>query len=218
MLIFLWNSETKEYLRTQEAQRNPKRPTDYLMPANSTTEQIPNIEENEVIVWGGEHWEVKPDFRGQYMVDSNMLPQLVRNLGELPEGFVIITPEQILLLQEKGRNYFVIFGGELVKNPNYEQEEEEKETKRIALLNMTKYDFYKYVCQPYNIGYQQLIAFVNSNDDIAAAWNLCERVYRGDELLFNAVKQVIPTMTDEELTRIFEEVNQGVNNNDNSNE
>ena len=217
MLIFIWNSETKDYLRTQEAQRNPKRPTDYLMPANSTTEQIPNIGANEVIIWGGEHWKVEPDYRGQYMVDSNMYPELVQDFGELPEGYVIITPEQIQLLQEKGTNYFIISDSELVKNPNYEKEEEEKEKERIAKLNMTKYDFFKYVCQPYNVTYQQLVSFVNSNDDIAAAWNLCERVYRGNELLFNAVKQIIPTMTDKELTRIFLEVNEG-NKDDNSNE
>ena len=218
MLIFIWDSKTKEYLRTQEAQRNPKRPTDYLMPANSTTEQIPNIGANEVIVWGGEHWKVEPDFRGQYMVDSVMAPTLVKDFGELPEGYAIITPEQIQLLQEKGTNYFIIENGVLVLNPNYEQEQAEKEAQRIAMLNMTKYDFFKYVCQPYNISYQQLITFVNSSDEIAAAWNLCERVYRGDELLSSAVKQVIPTMTDDELTRIFEEVNQEVNDNDNPNE
>jgi hypothetical protein len=72
---------------------------------------------------------------------------------------------------------------------------------------MTKYDFFKLVCKPYGITYAQLLQFVNANEDVAAAWNLCERVYRGDELLLPAIKQVIPTMTDELLTQIFEEVN-----------
>lgn len=214
MLIFIWNSETKEYLGAQEAQRNPKRPTEYLMPANSTTEQIPNIGENEVIVWGGEHWEVKADFRGQLAVNKDGLFLIVTEIGNLPDGYVHCTREQEQLIYEKGSNYFIIIDDKLVPNPNYEKEEAEKENHRIAMLNMTKYDFFKYVCQPYNITYVQLMQFVNSSDDIAAAWNLCERVYRGDELLATAVKQVIPTMTDEELTRIFEEVN----NNDNSNE
>lgn len=207
MLVFLWNTDTKEYLRTQEAQKNPKRPTEYLMPANSTTEQIPNILENQVIVWGGEHWKVEPDFRGQYMVNSDMTPEEVKDFGKLPTGYVIISAEQIELLNQKGTNYFIIKDGELIKNPDYEKEEEEKEKQRIAMLNMTKYDFFKLVCKPYGITYAQLLQFVNANEDISAAWNLCERVYRGDELLLPAIKQVIPTMTDELLTQIFEEVN-----------
>lgn len=207
MLVFLWNTDTKEYLRTQEAQKNPKRPTEYLMPANSTTEQIPDITENQVIVWGGEHWKVEPDYRGKYMVNSNMIPEEVKDFGKLPTGYVIISAEQIELLNEKGSNYFIIKDGELIKNPDYEQEEAEKEKQRIAMLNMTKYDFFKFVCKPYGITYAQLLQFVNSNEDVAAAWNLCERVYRGDELLLPAIKQVIPTMTDELLTQIFEEVN-----------
>lgn len=207
MLIFLWNTDTKEYLRMQEAQRNPKRPTDYLMPANSTTEQIPNITENQVIVWGGEHWKVEPDFRGQYMVDSNMIPEEVKNFGKLPTGYVAISAEQIELLNQKGQNYFIIKDGELIKNPDYEKEEEKKEKQRIAMLNMTKYDFFKFVCKPYGITYVQLVQFVNSTEETAAAWDLCERVYRGDELLLPAIKQVIPTMTDKKLTEIFEGVN-----------
>lgn len=204
MLIFLWNAETKEYLRTQKAQINPKRPNEYLMPANSTTEQIPDISINQVIVWNGEHWTVKNDYRGQYMVDHEMIPEIIRNFGELPDGYVLISENQLKTLEERGANYFIIVDGKLVKNPDYIKEQEEKEQKRISHLNMTKYDFFKYVCKPNNITYQELMQFVNSNDDIAAAWNLCERVYRGDELLANAVKQVIPTITDETLTTIFE--------------
>ena len=204
MLIFLWNAETKEYLRTQKAQTNPKRPNEYLMPANSTTEQIPDISFNQVIVWNGEHWTIKNDYRGQYMVNHEMIPEIVRNFGELPDGYVLISKNQIKTLEERGSNYFIIVDGKLVKNPDYIKEQEEKEQKRISHLNMTKYDFFKYVCKPNNITYQELMQFVNSNDDIAAAWNLCERVYRGDELLANAVKQVIPTITDETLTTIFE--------------
>lgn len=207
MLIFLWNVDTKEYLRTQEAQKNPKRPTEYLMPVNSTTEQIPDIKENEVIIWGGQHWKVEPDFRGLKMVNSDMIPQDVTEYGTLPNGYVLITDTQIELLEVKGNNYFIILNGELVENPNYEKEQEEKEKIRIAMLNMTKYDFYKYVCKPNGITYVQLMQFVNAEDEIAAAWNLCERVYRGDELLLPAIQKVIPTMTDSELTKIFLEVN-----------
>ncbi len=204
MLIYLWNTETKEYLKYQEAQKNPKRPGEYLMPANSTTEQIPDVSENQTIIYNGEHWEIIPDFRGKYMVNSEMFPVEVTKFGDLPEGYVLIAPEQIELLRQKGQNYFVISDNKLIKNPNYEQEEKEKEQKRIAKLNMTKYDFFKLVCLPNGISYQKLMELVNSNDDTAAAWNLCSAVYRGDELLINSIKTYLPDISDDELTKIFE--------------
>ena len=207
MLIYLWDNLTKKYLRTQKAQINPKKPTEYLMPANSTTEQIPSIGKNQAAFWNGEHWEVQNDFTGQYMVNADMIPELIYFYGDLPIGYILITEEQIKTLEEKGRNYFIIEEGKLIKNPDYEKEQEEKEKKRIAMLNMTKYDFFKNICKPYNITYQKLMQFVNSNDDIAAAWNLCERVDRGDNILISAVKTVIPSMTEDKLTEIFETVN-----------
>lgn len=84
------------------------------------------------------------------------------------------------------------------------EEVEAVEKLRIGNLKMTKYDFYKKVCKPYGISYDDLMLAINSNEETKAAWNLCNHVYRGDSLLNAYVKQVIPDMTDEELTEIFE--------------
>ena len=84
------------------------------------------------------------------------------------------------------------------------EEVEAIEKQRIGNLKMTKYDFYKYVCQPNGLTYDELISAINSNEETKAAWNLCNHVYRGDSLLNAYIKQVIPDMTDEALTEIFE--------------
>jgi hypothetical protein len=84
-----------------------------------------------------------------------------------------------------------------------EEQKEIEEKERIAKLSMTKYDFFKYVCSPYEITYAKLTEFVTSSDEVAAAWNLCARVYRGDETLCKSIKQVIPVMTDNKLDEIF---------------
>lgn len=98
---------------------------------------------------------------------------------------------------------YIYENGKIVENPDYEEEKAKEEAERIAKLSITKYDFYKLICQPNGLGYQQVMALINSNDDIAAAWNFCERVYRGDELLNTYIKQFIPNITDEELDNIF---------------
>ena len=84
-----------------------------------------------------------------------------------------------------------------------EEQKEIEEKERIAKLSMTKYDFFKYVCSPYRITYAKLTEFVTSSDEVAAAWNLCARVYRGDEILCKSIKKVIPVMTDNKLDEIF---------------
>lgn len=84
-----------------------------------------------------------------------------------------------------------------------EEQKEIEEKERVAKLSMTKYDFFKYVCSPYGITYAKLTEFVTSSDEVAAAWNLCARVYRGDETLCKYIKQVIPVMTDNKLDEIF---------------
>lgn len=81
---------------------------------------------------------------------------------------------------------------------------DELEQRRIAMLNMTKYDFYKKVCVPNGISYSQLMELVNSSEETMAAWNLCERLYRGDTILIGAIHQFLPNLTDEQLTQIFE--------------
>lgn len=53
-----------------------------------------------------------------------------------------VTQEQYNLAQEKGFNYYIYQDGEIVLNPNYEEEQEEKEKERIANLNLTKADFW----------------------------------------------------------------------------
>lgn len=85
------------------------------------------------------------------------------------------------------------------------EERAKAEAERIAKLHMTKYDFFKYVCEPYGITYSALMSIINSNDGLAAAWNLCNHVYRGNADLNAYILTVIPTLTEEKLNGIFEE-------------
>lgn len=84
-----------------------------------------------------------------------------------------------------------------------EEQKELEEKERVAKLSMTKYDFFKYVCSPYGVTYAKLNELVNFNDEVAAAWNLCSRVYRGDETLCKYIKNFIPVITDSKLDEIF---------------
>jgi hypothetical protein len=87
----------------------------------------------------------------------------------------------------------------------YAQKQNQAEKERVSKLSMTKYDFYKYVCQPYGITYDKLMELVNSADEIKVAWELCGAVYRGDETLTTAINKFLPNLTDDKLDKIFKQ-------------
>ena len=128
-------------------------------------------------------------------------------IGRSPMSDASITSievsDEIYLDWKFGEEKYIYSNGNVILNPAWETIQQNKEKERIAKLSITKYDFYKLVCKPNGFDYKQVMALINSDDDIAAAWNFCERVYRGDELLNTYIKQYLPDVTDETLDEIF---------------
>ena len=126
----------------------------------------------------------------------------------VPDPYIILTTDEIdNIVNQTDKIAFVVDGSVVLKDKAELEAEEAriKEAKRIAMLHMTKQDFFNYVCKPYGITYSQLEAIVAGNDDLRAAWNLCNHVYRGNEQLNNYILTVLPALTAEKLTEIFEE-------------
>ena len=171
--LYLFNEENKEYSMSIPYEDGAE------IPSNGTLEVPPETEENETLIYN-DGWEIVKDYRFTHKMckteGNKYIIENIEQLGEIPEGWELITNEVA---------------------------EERAERNRINSLNMTKYDFYKYVCIPNEITYATLINLVNSDENIAAAWNLCERVYRGDADLITTVKKYIPAITDEILDALF---------------
>ena len=100
--------------------------------------------------------------------------------------------------------HYKVVDGCIVYNENWEDEAATSEQERIAKLHITKLDFFKHICKPNNITYEQLTQMINANDDLAATWNLCSYIYRGDVTLNDYVFKSIPGLTEDALTEIFE--------------
>ena len=58
---------------------------------------------------------------------------------------------------------YIIVDGELVKNPNYEEEQEQKEKERVKMLSCTKRDFVL-LLQEYGVTYTQLKTLIASSE------------------------------------------------------
>ncbi len=204
MFTYNYDPKTLEFTAEETAFIDPVSNT-YILPAHSTFTK-PNLSKNKTAIYQKEtdDWKIVTDYRGSFIVDESMNVKIQTELGDIPAGYVVITEKQALQIQEDPI-YYVIDNGRLIKNPNYKEQKEQIELEKIYKLSMTKYDFYKVICKPNGLDYKQIMSFINADDDIAAAWNFCERVYRGDEILNNCIKKQIPTITDEQLNQIFKE-------------
>lgn len=209
MEIYHYSINTHECIGSSEATLDPEATKHegkevWSVPANATLLKPPKAKPFKVAVFENGTWVVKDDYRGRYVCNETLDVHLIQEIGALPDGYILITDaqaEQIIA----DPLFFIVQDGELIENPNYEQAKEAERKQRIAMLAMTKYDFFKYVCLPNGINYQTLMSVVNSNDEIAAAWNLCGHVYRGDTTLTANISNFIPTMTEEVLDAVFEQ-------------
>lgn len=148
------------------------------MPDNATTIAPPEVNENEARIFDTEHleWVVYPDYRFTHRMKKEDVIEVIEEVGDIPSGYELITIEEAEELEEK---------------------------KRIAKLGISKLEFYNYILKPNGIDYAQLLNILNNEMELAAAWDLCTGVYRGDEFLNQYIKEFIPAITDEFLDEIY---------------
>lgn len=140
MLIYKYSEDTKEYLESCEAeldagewQINHKKV--YVVPANATKTKPPKVASNEVALFDTENqvWVKTPDYRGFYAVNEDMHPCLISVIGALPVGYIAITQAEAMKMLED-ELYYIIQDGQLVINPNYEEDKRKQEE---ALFNQS---------------------------------------------------------------------------------
>lgn len=206
--FYNYDKITREYTGSGVAEINPvatKREGKevYYAPAYATLKKPPTVNKYKIPVYINDAWIVKDDYRGAYICDDMLNIQIVSSIGELPEGFFVITEEEAQKIKED-YFFYIVEDGELVKNPNYEQDKKNEHIKHLAHYGMTKYDFYKHICQPNNISYAQLLQIVNTSEDIKVAWELCGHIFRGDRIFCEAIKEHLPEVNEETLDFVFE--------------
>ena len=130
MKIYHYDPNTGEFLRESEAELDPaelaiNHKKVYVVPAYATKTKPPKTNVTQIAIFKDGSWEIEDDYRGMYMVDVNMSPVPVVEIGSLPEGFVPATEAQAKKIKED-KIYYIIKDGELIVNPNYEEEKEQE--------------------------------------------------------------------------------------------
>ena len=100
MIIYNYDAATKEYAGSENAFESPLEEGVYLIPANATEKQPPQVQQNEAVCFNGQNWEIKPDYRGQKQVEiSSKNVSIVSVIGNISAGFQLVdnvTAEDII--------------------------------------------------------------------------------------------------------------------------
>jgi hypothetical protein len=115
---------------------------------------------------------------------------------------------------EYGAFYYIYAGGEIIENPDYEQEKEEKEKEEIKNLKCTKRVF-ALALKQLGITYQQLKELIATNDDAQLEWDLCVELSRDNPLLDQMCGQLC--ITPQQIDDIFKYANGLINQEENGN-
>ena len=102
----------------------------YLLPSNATFIKPPAAKEDKAIVWNENQWEYVSDYRKNYdKVDSNLNVYDITEIGEIEEGFALVTKELGELIKVNPNDY--VFENDSVR----EKTEQEKEAEQEAEFN-----------------------------------------------------------------------------------
>lgn len=91
----------------------------------------------------------------------------------ISEGFMEIS-EDIY----NNSDMYIWQDGELIVNPNYEEEQAQKERERLNMLSMTALDFIK-ALQSFGLTLEQINAYLESNLAVKMQLTYCQNVYCG---------------------------------------
>jgi len=90
----------------------------------------------------------------------------------------IVTKEEL----DNDRLLVIVDDGELIPNPNYEEEKQEQEAERVSHLKCTK-RVLALMLQQLGISYQSLKDLIATNEQAQLEWDLCVELERSNPLL-----------------------------------
>ena len=178
MLIYNYDEFTKEYTGYCEADLDPAESKAqgkevYLIPAYATDKKPPKPKTNETVLFNEGSWQIVADYRGKYIVNNDMDPIIYDKLGNLPDGYIVITEAQAKKIQEDSL-YYIISDGKLIKNPDYdEQKAQEREKEFYSKFLATSKGNYRLQPRGYSNA-QQSIDTINGN--VRALGSLSEEI------------------------------------------
>ena len=103
---YSYNTEGNAFTGKFPAIKNPRRQSEYLLPAMATFKEPPETKENEVAIWTGSDWTIEPDYRGELQVDIETKEiSTIEYFGSIKTGFQKVNQETANDIQSYPEKY-----------------------------------------------------------------------------------------------------------------
>lgn len=186
MIIYNYDSITKEYTGYVQAGLDPEETKKqgknvYLLPANATFIKPPASEPFKARVFKEGAWSYEKDFRkGFYKVDSSLNVTEITELGDIPDGYILVTEIVGDDIKANPDKYIIDDG---IVREKTEEEKHAEEQERISHLKCTKRVFVLMLEQSGLDYFEQIEPLINSNRQAKLEWELCVELERSNPLL-----------------------------------
>ena len=204
MKIYNYDSETKVYLSSQNADLDPEETKIqgkdiYLIPDNATTTRPPAAKENNVRVWYESKWIYVVDYRqNYYKVDSDLTVYEIEKIGEIEQGYILVEKETGDLIKENPDNY--IIDNDSVREKTAEEKQADKDAK-LATLSLTKREVFLALYRDKGVTPEQIREQI-LNPEALIEFDYASEYFRGNPL----IDEIGETLgyTKEQLDYLFE--------------
>lgn len=197
-MIYSYNTETGEYSATM--------PYETETGDGKTAVAPPEIPEGKAAVYNAESqtWSLVNDYRFSHKkVDSELNIYDIENLGDIEDGFYLVTNETAENIELTPYKYKIQDGNVVAKtDEEYLQEQTEKERQRLNLLNLTKADVLLALYEDKGITPEDIKTMLKDNVPALIKFDYASSYYRGDEVV-NALGPALGYTT-EEMDYLFE--------------
>ena len=197
--VFL--TEDEGYLDPEETKKQGKEI--YMLPANSTFIKPPITKEYELAVFNNGEWLCVKNYKGKYICDKELNIKIVDYIGDIEQGYIIITEAEAKKIMDDNL-FYIVFDGKLILNPNYEEEKTNEEKKRIGKLTITKRVF-ALALEKFGVTYAQLKEVIMTDERAQLEWDLCVELERSNPLLDTMAAKV--NISPQQLDYIFKAAN-----------
>lgn len=136
MKIYNYDPITFVYTGTRNADLDPQETKEqgknvYLIPANATSIKPPANKTDFVRLFINNAWEYEHDYRANYyMIDSALNVVDITEIGDIPEGYILVTKELGDSIKANPNDYIIDNGTAREKTEEEKQAEEDAEFNR----------------------------------------------------------------------------------------
>ncbi len=157
MLVYVYDEETKEFLREEEAFIDPLETKKqggkvYLLPANATFEKPFDKQHGKAVVFNGSSWTLIDDNRGKFTIKDNQVEE-IKTLDPVEK---VLTDEEIDGLNN---GTLIIVDNEVVEKPEPTIEEKNE------IIRQTRQRLFTEQADPLKYDYEECLARYGEEDE-----------------------------------------------------